>query len=390
MNSIRKPRMLIFSYSPIANDGRVMRQVNEFANEYDVVTCGGSEQPHPDVEHVRVEYLIPRRWARLIAVCLHLKWFWAAYWLLPIYRQTRKKLKGYDFDVVLANDLTAAGVVRSLFPAERIHFDLHEYWLGLLDNNESWVKLRVPFHRYLLNKYVVGARSFSTVSRVIADRYEAEFGFASEVVTNASTLRDLPTREATAPLRMVHSGAAKPARRIELMMEAAAKNSIGATLDLYLTGEGSKYYDSLVKLADQLGDKVRFNPPVPHAQLVDTLNKFDVGLTILPPTTTNIRLCLPNKFFDYVQARLAIITGPTEAMSELTKRYELGIVTADFSVEHIMKAIDSLDSETVMSYKRNADTNAEKLSAGPQIAKWKTLIEQIIDNKCCVGQDIGE
>ena len=55
-----------------------------------------------------------------------------------------------------------------------------------------------------------------------------------------------------------------------------------------------------------------------------------------------------------------------------------------------MKAIDSLDSETVMSYKRNADTNAEKLSAGPQIAKWKTLIEQIIDNKCCVGQDIGE
>ena len=41
MNSIRKPRMLIFSYSPIANDGRVMRQVNEFANEYDVVTCGG-------------------------------------------------------------------------------------------------------------------------------------------------------------------------------------------------------------------------------------------------------------------------------------------------------------------------------------------------------------
>ena len=49
-----RPRLLILSFSPIASDARVLKQVRLFAERYDVTTCGFGPQPHPDVEHVQV------------------------------------------------------------------------------------------------------------------------------------------------------------------------------------------------------------------------------------------------------------------------------------------------------------------------------------------------
>ena len=49
-----RPRVLILSFSPIASDARVLKQVRLFADRYDVTTCGFGPQPHPGVEHVQV------------------------------------------------------------------------------------------------------------------------------------------------------------------------------------------------------------------------------------------------------------------------------------------------------------------------------------------------
>src|SRR5690606_34934887 len=110
-------------------------------------------------------------------------------------------------------------------------------------------------------------------------------------------------------VKIVHSGSAQPDRRIEVMMEAVARSSANVSLDLFLTAETGAYAQTLRNLASELGDRVNIHPPKPYSELLQTLNNFDVGIHVLPSTNTNNILALPNKLFDYVQARLGIIVG---------------------------------------------------------------------------------
>jgi hypothetical protein len=313
------------------------------------------------------------------AILWHLRLHRLAYWVEPDYRTARRVLRRRTFDVVIANDLTAAGVAAAIAPKERILLDLHEYWLGLQDDIVSWRKLRAPYYAWLLRKYASGMASYTTVSGSIAERYHAEFGIDCRVVTNSSVYRDFFPQPVDRPLRLVHSGVAKPARRIETMMRAVAATKTDVVFDLYLTGVTGDYYKHLQAVAEELGERVRLVPPVPHSQLLEVLNKYDVGVPFLPPTTTNIRLCLPNKFFDYVQARLAILTGPTEAMSELVEKHSLGVVTENFEQQALTREIDELSVESVRKYKQNVAVAAQELAGERQIAVWRSEVERIVD-----------
>ncbi len=373
------PRLLIVSFSEIAADARVLKQVRHFAERgYLVTTCGFGAAPAEACDHVEVSPEESRRQVLVRAALLRLHWYRLAYWSTPYVRAARDALRGRAFDAVLANDLDTAGLALALSPAEKVHLDLHEYWPGRDDNNEAWVRLRQPYMNWQLRRYASRARSVTTVSDTIARRYGDEFGIVSGTVTNASPLRDFDALPVASPIRLVHSGASRANRRIEDMMRGVAASSLDATLDLYLTGQGTPYYESLARLAEELGDRVRLLPPVPQDRLVETLHAYDVGIHLLPPTNTNNALALPNKFFDYVQARLAIVIGPTASMAELLRSYELGLVTDDFSVEAFARALDGLDAEQVTRFKRNSDAAAEPLSAEVQNEVWGRAVAAIL------------
>ena len=110
----------------------------------------------------------------------------------------------------------------------------------------------------------------------------------------------------------------------------------GYSLDFYLVParDGGKYLRVLESLASG-PNKVTFHPPVSPADLPAVLNRYDVGIFSLPPQTRNHALMLPNKFFDFVQARLAIVFSPSPETSRLIERYDLGAVTEDFSPESL-------------------------------------------------------
>ncbi|MGI5951928.1 MAG: hypothetical protein ACOX61_08820, partial [Brooklawnia sp.] len=47
-------RLLIISFSPIHRDPRVLRQVNLFREEFDVVTCGHGTAPDGVAAHIQI------------------------------------------------------------------------------------------------------------------------------------------------------------------------------------------------------------------------------------------------------------------------------------------------------------------------------------------------
>ena len=96
--------------------------------------------------------------------------------------------------------------------------------------------------------------------------------------------------------------------------------------------------------------------------LPGTLNAYDVGVFVIPPTHTNARLTLPNKFFDFVQARLGIVVGPTIEMQRLVQQHELGVITAGFSIADTIEALSQLDASSVRRFKQASDDAARELS----------------------------
>lgn len=375
---IARPRLLILSFSDISSDARVLRQVRTFVEEYEVTTCGFGDAPVPGVRHVRIPEGRAQLGARirpyLDAALVRAHLYRAAYWTDPLIAGARRVLRGIRFDGVLANDIEAVPLALSLAADTKVHIDLHEFFPGLHDDVPAWNRVRKPYFEWLLRTYARRASSATTVGEGLAEAYRDRYGVPCRVVTNAGPRLDLRVSEVHRPIRLVHSGVAQPGRRLELMIDAVARSSNDLTLDLFLMPSDLLYFESIRKMASSSGGRVRVREPLPYAQLVKVLNEYDVGVFVLPPTTFNNANALPNKFFDFVQARLGMIIGPSAEMSRILREHDLGIVTRDFTVDAVIEAFDGLTGEEIARFKSNAEAAADALSARTQVDVWKEEI----------------
>lgn len=373
MNS-KRPRLLILSFSDISADARVLKQVNLFAPDYDVTTCGFGVSPDPRVRHLELDSRTSRRAEQVQAIFRRLHWYKAALATEPFVRSARSTLKGQQFEAALVNDPEGVSIAIDLVGSSHTHVDIHEFYPGLHDDSAAWRKLKLPYYEWMLHKFLQRAGSATTVSRQIAARYETEYGIPCGVVHNSLPFQAFAPGEVSDPIRIVHSGGAQANRRIEVMMEAVAKSSANVILDLYLTGEKGDYAATLRELADRLGSRVTVFPPLPYSDLLARLNEYDIGIHILPPTNTNNVLALPNKLFDYIQARIGVVVGDTEAMADPVREFEIGAVTSGFDVDDVVQTLDGLTRERVSTWKTNVHSAAESLSVDQQLPVWANAV----------------
>ena len=216
-----------------------------------------------------------------------------------------------------------------------------------------------------------------TVSQGIVDEYRRVFGFDSTLVVNATPYQELEAGSVGAPLRLVHSGGVAVQRRLDLMIQGVRKSSADVILDLYLV-PGEPALMTKLKLLAADDERIRFRDPVPYTELIQTLNGYDVGLSIFPPTTFNLAWCLPNKFFDFVQARLGVIVGPSPEMARFVEEFGIGLVLPDFEPSSLAAALDSLTAEHIATWKAASSRHAEALSSESQAAIWDELITRVL------------
>ena len=366
--------LLILSFSNISADARVLKQVRLFSGDYDVVTCGHGPAPDGVASHIEIpEQLAVWRYDRaLVATRRYAK----AYWANPAIAYARSVLPVGGFDAVLANDVDAVGLALSLDAPSGVHADLHEYAPRQKEDVLRWRLFVAPFLRWMCRTFVRRASSVTTVGQGIADEYRRRFGIDAEVVTNAAPYADLAPTTAKTPIRLVHSGACLRDRNIAAIIDAVEASTASVTLDLYLTPNDPQFLDEL-KERSRSSDRVIVRDPVPYTALSGTLNTFDVGVHILPPVNFNNRWALPNKFFDYVQARLGVVIGPSPEMAGVLTTGGFGAVTEDFTVEALTRVLDGLDVNTVNAWKKAANDSAHALSSDAQVAIWKRAVDAL-------------
>jgi Glycosyltransferase Family 4 len=370
-----RPTVLVLSFSPIRRDARVLKQVRLLEENYRVVTCGYESAPSDAVEHLEIpsDAVVDNPYGRFVS----LRQYSLAYWRLAGVRWARRALAARRFDVIIANDVQAVPVAISLRPRAGVLADLHEYWPRLHEENPAWMRWISPYYRWMCRKYVRRADAVTTVSPGLAREYEREFGFETAVVTNATPYADLQPTEVGSPLRLVHSGAGLRNRDLGLMIDAVNRSSADVTLDLYLTPNHPDYLDELRRRADE-SDRVRLRDAVPYDELVSTLNAYDVGVFVLPPVNFSYAHALPNKFFDFVQARLGVIVGPSPELGPTVRKHGLGVVATGWDVEALTKAVDELTPDDVREFKRHADEAASALSAEQAVDPWRVAVERLL------------
>ncbi len=96
-------------------------------------------------------------------------------------------------------------------------------------------------------------------------------------------------------------------------------------------------------------------------EIVNYIKRYDMGIFLLPDNTFNHRHCLPNKFFEYIQARLGLVISPLPDMSAILRQHDLGVITEDFTPQALASAIRSLTPESIARFKSNAHSVAQSL-----------------------------
>src|SRR5690606_23103712 len=128
-------------------------------------------------------------------------------------------------------------------------------------------------------------------------------------------------------------------------------------LDLILVPGEQKYLNELIEIAKSV-ENVEVIKPVKFDEIVHLLNKYDVGLYNLPGNTFNCRFALPNKLFEFIQARLCIVISNSPEMRKVVDSYELGVVSEGDSIDDLLKCLNQLDMETINFYKKKSDEAA--------------------------------
>jgi len=372
--------VLIISFSDLKNDPRVFRQIGFFRDRYRLTTIGLNDAQLPSVEFIPIQQQNHAAAARITrALGNKLGQFERYYWGLYHFEQPLARLGERRFDLIIANDLHALPLAVRVARGAKIMLDAHEYFPRQFEDRWRWNFFSRAFINYLCRTYLPHCDRMITVSAGIADEYRKDFNVRAQVITNSCEYHDLQPAAASAPgpIRLIHHGNAIPSRRLEVMIELMKRSAADLTLDLMLMPVVPGYYRKLRKAAAD-NRRIQFIPPVPMAQIVPFLNRYDVGLCIYKPTSFNLLHSLPNKFFEFIQARLAVFSGPSPEMARIIRQHDLGVVAEDFSLAALQRALAGLNRKGIDHFKNQAHQAARELSSAANRQKLLALARELI------------
>lgn len=377
--------ILVIVLSNLKHDARVRRQIQALNENYQVtVVCFGAEDTSGyEAVVIRPTKLTLIRKA-VASIFLLLRLYAIAHKILHDYSFVIELLRNKRFDLIIANDVETLPMAFSFPGNPKVIFDAHEYAPRHFEDKMMWRLFFQRFNLWLCKKYIPKTSAMMTVGRGLANEYEKNFQVRPTVITNANNYHDIqPSRVPETQIRLIHHGIATPSRRLELMIDAMAQLDKRFTLDMMMLTPGfaskkTKHYLDELRRRAAFDPRIRIIPPVKSNEVVATIHNYDIGVFLLPPVNFNYENTLPNKLFDFVQARLGIAIGPTPEMAEIVRHYEIGVVCKDFTAESLAEKLNQLTRSQIEHFKKNAGNAAKELNAEANAVKLNKLVSDVL------------
>lgn len=386
-------KILVISFSPLDRDPRVRRQIQLLQAEGYKVTAAGYTDPK--IDGIEWWPIIISKRTRLHRLLSYKKFISAIKLKVGLFKSyyfsqepVRKLLKVWsdknkpEFDLLIANDVDALPVALDISGLSDVYLDAHEY------SPEEWGS---PFWKFFFSHYkdwqcetyLPKTGAMSTVCQGISEKYFERYKVESKVIFNAPVYRDLkPTPVDSGKIKLVHHGLIHRERGIEHMIEMLDFLDNRYELHFYLVGKESQpeYARELEDMANERDGRVIFHEPVVFDAIPEELNRYDIGVFLLKPSNFNYYMALPNKFFEFIQARLAIAIGPSPEMSRIVKEHSIGVVAEDFLPESMAAEIMKVSSDEISTLKENSSEAANILSYESQAPIFLSEVNDLTGN----------
>lgn len=270
-------------------------------------------------------------------------------------------LAASSYDLIVVEDLYLLPLAQRVRGSARLVFDAREFYPRQNDEN-LWFRISErPERERICRMHLPKCDVVMTVSPGLVDAYDQHFGVRPRLVMSVPWYQDLSPIEPQADrFRLVHMGIANPNRQLEKMIDIVAALDDRFTLDFYLTGSPD-YIELLAARAAGVGHRIRVLPPVAFDAIVPTLHEYDIGLFYVEPVTFNLRHALPNKLFEFIQARLMVAIGPSPDMARVVREFDCGVVADRFDPAAMIAALSRVTTADVRRAKQRSDAAARVL-----------------------------
>jgi len=278
-----------------------------------------------------------------------------------------------EFDLIFCHDLEMLPIVLKNRKQAKVIFDAREYYPLHFENSFIWRLLNKRENQYLCERYLPEVNKMMTVSDGILEKYAKEFNVQGVLYESLPEYVNITPSKAGGNVRIIYHGAANSNRKLERMIQMIDLLDERFTLDLMLVSANTKYYDFLLREAEKR-KRVNVIKPVPQDNIVEFCSKYDIGIFICPPTTFNLEYALPNKLFEYIQSRLMVAISPSPEMRKVVERFNLGVISSDFTPQSMAGELRNLSNEKIQTYKENANKAARLLNAESNCEKLKNIV----------------
>ena len=378
-------KALVIVFSSLRHDARVTRQIQFLTSEFTTTVVAFENNSSEAHKFIALPKLNLSIWRKLEISIWSLFGIYRKAWeTFHPYQNLGSDLIQEKWDLIVANDVESLPLAFQISNnSSKVVLDAHEYSPRHFEDRLWWKLIFQPINIWTCQKFIPLTSAMFTVGAGLAREYQKNFKCQPIILTNAPSFRSL---RVAAPdgkkIKLVHHGIANPSRKLELMFEMMQQLDNRFTLDLFLmtSSYASKKTKIWIKnLIERFhsDSRIRVLPPLDQENLIQTLNHYDIGIFLLPPENFNYSNALPNKFFDFIQARLAIAIGPSPEMAGYVEQFKNGVVSSDFSPKSLATLLKNISPESLLEMKQNSDRAASELCAEKNGVIFRETINQI-------------
>lgn len=385
-------RALVVSYSAIASDPRVHRQISWLvADGWEVDSLGLSCGPVADV--AKSYHLKPpkgwttTKWGTVITQSLMPHTL--AFRMLLVSRipdDVRRRIQAGDYQAVIFNEsefgpwLTTTSDFKRSPVIMHMHNDLHEYHNPIRRRNTLGGRITSRYYRWVRNhtgKSIYDTRS--VVNAPIGELYREEFNIDALLpITNIPRYWDLDVHPVDPNnIKLLFHGMPSLARGFEPILEAmvALPDTFEMTFMIMPNPFMESWLHNRIK-NHPAKDRIHIVPPAPMTEIPRYINEYDVEVIYYPGSEPNLLYATPNKFFEAIQGRLAIVTGESaKALNPIIDKWGNGVIAPGYSGPQLASALSSLTAAKITKMKQASAKAAATLNAENEGQRFVALFE---------------
>lgn len=244
-----------------------------------------------------------------------------------------------NYDIICAIDMDTLPAVyfAAKLKKNKIVFDAHEYFSEVPEVQHRrmtkiiWKKMEDYYIPKIENKY--------TVSEGLALQMKnLNYGIFQVIKNVPYLVNEIVEKKPDIPV-ILYQGAINLGRGLHELIDAVEK----INAEVWIIGDGDLVKNLTTYISTiSWGYKIKFLGKKNVDDLKYYTSQASIGYNVLEPLGLSYQVSLANKFFDYIQAGIPILTNNFNDYKKINEKYEVAVLIDQFSAEAISVALRSL------------------------------------------------